>query len=106
VPIPFLPDEQLITAEPPALERHKNAYATPFARDGNVVTGAVYSSGGSLIRLSQRFSGQLGDRVTLADPDSVEVPSTAERVEGRGLYIGSIFNHWGIPRSFRRNPAG
>lgn len=90
----FDPDPGLVISRPPRLERYRNAHATPFSRNGNIVRGALYDENGDLIELSRRVSGLAGDHITLDDPKTVQPPN-ASPLEGRGCYIGHIYNHFG-----------
>lgn len=91
----FQPDSRLVLQRAPLVERHAEAHTLPLERVGDRLRGALYDARGGLIRLSQRCSGVSGDILTNDDPERREPPAGARRIEGRGLYIGNIFAHYG-----------
>ncbi|HEY7522031.1 MAG TPA: glycosyltransferase family 61 protein [Candidatus Limnocylindrales bacterium] len=94
------PDPSTVVDAPPRREHVHGAFATRFQVDRSradgirVVQGAMYRNDGSLIDLSVRVSGVMGDHVHTADPPTVRI-ERAEVLRGRGLYLGNVYSHYG-----------
>lgn len=89
------PDPAFVLHDPPRLERFVDVFATRFTYADGAIAGALYASDGEIIPLSQRFSGFGGDRVVNADDASITIDPAAERIGGRGYYLGHLFAHYG-----------
>jgi capsular polysaccharide biosynthesis protein len=59
------------------------------------ITGAVYSSKGWLLPMSQKLGGSGGHRVAMADPKRIAPERRSPRLRGRWLYGGHWMMHFG-----------
>ena len=59
------------------------------------ITGAVYTSKGRLVPISQKIGGLGGHRMAMADPQLIRPERWTQRLRGRWLYGGHWMNHFG-----------
>jgi capsular polysaccharide biosynthesis protein len=82
----------------PALEVVRSGFATPtrFGAAPGPLAGCLHRSDGMKVELSERFGGYRHDWMRSENPKRVEPPQGAERLEGRGVYLGhDMSGHYG-----------
>jgi hypothetical protein len=79
-------------------ETVRDGFVTPHQLSGipGTLSGCIYRADGTKAPLSERFGGYAGDYVATQNPDVAPRPARAERLSGRGLYLGHYMGgHYG-----------